>query len=406
MPISGHLENGGGASPLRRGLFRLLVMAATAVLLMFAGLSIFARPSADDFCLAAKVRQLGFFDALSYWYHHWSGRYTSNASLSVLGALGDIVKFYPLAAVFILASTWFSFYFMAKTLARIIPSTLPVVVGTIATVIFISACPDPAQTFYWATGSFTYQLGNVLVILLVALIIRRETTFNQQPLSGFLLFLSAILTIAAIGTNETSLVLTFMIVAGGSWQAIRNRRQTAPYWLTLLFVAIVAALASVLAPGNFERFSTLENDSVLRPAWWLAVFLYLPWVALRILYWLSNPALWISALIILLATADIAKKILYSDGQFRRQFLAAPVLWLGGIFALNAVGFLINRYPLPERAESVVLLLYMLGWYPSVVILAHYFFGERLQKKNGFFQQAATAALLIILLGSSVTQRK
>lgn len=399
MPNFEHLKNGNDADLLSRNLFRILVAAQAAILLMFVGLSIFARPSADDFCMAAKVRQLGFFDALSYWYFHWSGRYTSNFSLSAFGAMGDIVKFYPLAAISVFMATWLSFCYLAFCLAKIIPFSLALVVGTIATVIFISACPDPAQTFYWASGSFTYQLGNVLVILLVALILRREFIVKQQVLRGFILFFSALLTIAAIGANETSLVLTLMIIVCGTCLAISNRRQTIPYWFSLLLVAIIAASASVLAPGNFERFSTLGSDSMLRPSWWLAFFLYLPWVALRILYWLSHPGLWASAFIVLFATTDTAQKILFSDGQFRRQFLYVPVIWLGGIFALNAIGFIINRYPLPERAESVVLLLYMLGWYPSFIIVAHYFWREKLQKPNGFLRLAATAFLIISLLG-------
>lgn len=377
------------------------MLGTIAVLLTFIGLSIFARPSADDFCYAAKVRQLGFFDALSFWYFQWSGRYTSNLTLSAFGALGDIVQIYPYAAIFILVSTWLSFSFLAATVSRcIFFFRFHLLVGAIATIIFLSATPDPAQTFYWVVGSFENQLANIFLTILIALIIRRETVWDRPPWSGIVLLLSVLLMMATIGTNEVSLVLTFMMIVCGSCYAIKTRRKSLSYWVTLLVIAIIAVLASVLAPGNFHRLSSLDTDGMLRPSPWMAVFLYLPWVALRIFYWLSNLGLWASAFIALIATSVAARKMLYSEGIFRRQFLAVPALWIGGILVLNAVGFLINRYPLPERAESVVLLLFMLGWYPSFIILAHFLAGPRIQQLDGGIRFMATALLLISLIGA------
>jgi hypothetical protein len=387
--------------PLHRYLFWALTLGAFALLVMFVGLSIFAWPAADDFCFAAIVRQLGFRDALSFWYFNWSGRYTSNLILSVFGASGNIVAVYPYAAMFVLVSTWLSFSFLAWTIARHIFSfRFPLLAGAIATILFIAGTPDPAQTFYWVTGSFEYQLGNVFLILLIALFIRREAAADGKPLRTVILLLSALLTVAATGANEVSLILTCMLIACGTWYSIRRQRQSRLFWLTLLVISIASILASVLAPGNFQRFLSLGTDKMLRPAPWMAVFLYLPWVALRLLYWLSNLGLWASAFIIFIATAEAARKMLYSEGKFRRQFLAVPAFWIGGIFALNAIGFLINRYPLPERAESVVLLLFLLGWYPSFLILGHFIAGDGIRNLGGRFVLAAMALLLVSMMGT------
>lgn len=92
--------------------------------------------------------------------------------------------------------------------------------------------------------------------------------------------------------------------------------------------------------------------------------------------------------------------MLYSEGKFRRQFLVVPLFWIGGIFTLNAVGFLINGYPLPERAESVVFLLFLLGWYPSFLILGHFIAGDGIRNLGGRFVLAAMALLLVSMMGT------
>ena len=381
--------------------FFALAAGAFFVLLLFAGLSFFARPAADDFCLAAKVRELGFFQAVSFWYFNWAGRYTSNFTLSIFGALGDVVLVYPYAAIFVFAATWLAFCFLARTISRcIIFFRFPLITGTIATVLFLTAVPDPAQTFYWVSGSFTYQLGNVFVIFLVALMIRREKAPEGLPARAFGLLGSAVFAVAAIGANEVSMILTSAVIAGGFVYAMAERRSSVSYWATLTAIGLGAVLACVLAPGNFQRLASLSTDALLRPAPWLAVFLYLPWVALRIVYWLSFLGLWASAIIVLIVTADKAREILYAGNKFRRGFLAVLALWIGAIFLLNAIGFLINRYPLPERAESVVFLLFMLGWYPSFVIAAHWLAGPAVLKTKESVRLAATVLLLIGIIGA------
>jgi len=44
-------------------LIGVLALVATSVLALFISLSFFNYPAADDFCFAAKARQLGFFGA-------------------------------------------------------------------------------------------------------------------------------------------------------------------------------------------------------------------------------------------------------------------------------------------------------------------------------------------------------
>ncbi|MDS4030452.1 MAG: DUF6056 family protein [Candidatus Contendobacter sp.] len=386
-----------------RALIGLLALIVSAIIALFVALSFFDYPSADDFCYATKSRHFGFIGAQEFWYKNWSGRYTLNFAYTTFSLLGDIFKIYHFPPIILLLSTWLGFCFMVTKVSRgKISKSFIFLTGGICTVLFISGTPNIAQTFYWPGGSFTYQIPNVLLLFLLGLLIWRETTAIGKYTRILIFFLSSLLTIIIIGANEISLLLTSVILFCGTIHALWTRRDSRVFWAGLLLIAIGAALVSVLAPGNYERYATLDSVTQLRliltPGF--AMLLYPPWVILRLLYWLSNLGLWASALIVLVITFPIAKTRLYSDGNFKRSFLIFPALWIIMIFVLNGIGFLINRYPLPDRAESVVWLLFLLGWYPSFIILAHFTVGQNIPFDDRRLIQPAIVLLMISLLGS------
>lgn len=379
-----------------------LLLSVSGLFALLLALSFFAYPSADDFCLAVKVRQLGFGGAQAYWYNNWTGRYVSTAAIGAFVAGGDLVESYRFAPIGVLLLTLASFAFLVWSLGRDQHSRRVVLLAAgVMTVLFVAGMPDPAQTFYWLSGSFIYQLGNVFFVVLVALLIWRETRSTAKQYQFVLAFIaSALAAVATIGSNEVSLLLTVFTLSAGTYVAFRARRDSRHFWAALLAVAIAAALVSVIAPGNGLRAASMQGDGQIRPDPWLAALAYLPWTALRVLYWLSGVGIWASALILLWTTGPLSRQLLYSNGRFDKRFLALPIAWVVLMFLLSAVGFLINRYPLPERAESVVGLVFLLGWYPSFVVLAHSWFGDSASSATDRRVHVAGALLVIGLLGS------
>lgn len=381
----------------------LLAGAVTAILTVFIALSVFNYPSADDFCIAASARDLGFFKALVFWYAHWSGRYTLHSVWTLILTPQDIFQIYRITPIVLLVLTWLSFSFLIARITQGRLSTgFSLLLGGVGAVLFIAGIPDVAQTFYWMGGSITYQLANILLLFLLGLLVWRETTAKDHWLQTLIFWLASFLAAAIIGTNEVSLSLTLVILGCGTFYTLRARKDSRLFWIGLLVIASGVAIISLLAPGNIQRQASIDSahDSMLRPGPWLAAVLYLPWVALRILYWLSNLGLWVSAFILLVTTFNIAKARLYVQGTFRKGFLIFPAIWISLIFALSAIGFLINRYPLPERAESVVYLLFLLGWYPSFIILGHFLVRDRIQCDGRRLILPAAALLLINLAGT------
>jgi hypothetical protein len=184
---------------------------------------------------------------------------------------------------------------------------------------------------------------------------------------------AAALAVLIVGANEVSLVLTLLLLAAGTGGAFRAGRSTVAFWGGLLGLAVFAAAVSALAPGNFARAGAeAASPTVLRPPPLLAAVLFLPWTLLRLAYWSSSLGLWAATLLLVGKTWRWARGLLCPGGSFSRCYLRYPAAWAAGLVLLNLIGFVINRYPLPERAESVVWLLFLLGWFPSAVILAHW----------------------------------
>jgi hypothetical protein len=55
---------------------------------------------------------------------------------------------------------------------------------------------------------------------------------------------------------------------------------------------------------------------------------------------------------------------------------------------------------LPERAESVVWLVFLLGWYPSFIVIAHFLAGDKIQFADRRLIPLALVLLIFNLLGA------
>ena len=382
----------------------LFAAVALAIVALFSALAFFAYPAADDFCYAAKARELGFFGAQQFWYQHWAGRYTLNLAYTAFSLSGDLFQLYRYPPILFFSMTWLGFGFLLAQISRGRLSRLSVFTASgVLTVVFIAGTPSVAQTFYWPGGSFTYQLPNILLLFLLGLLIWQESSDITGRARLLIAGLAGLLVILLVGANEVSLLLTASVLLGGTVYAWRQQRASRGVWLVLLVIALAAAAVSLLAPGNQERYAGLGQVTQLRLTPLLALLLYPVWVLLRILYWLAHPGLWASAVLLGVLTWPIARHHLYTvAGTFRSAWLMLPVVWIALLFLLNALGFLVNRYPLPDRAESVIWLLFLLGWYPSFLILGHWV----VQSDTAIVQQAhrwlkpALVLLLISLLGA------
>ena len=210
--------------PLDKILIGILAVVVAAVFTLFIALSFFNYPAADDFCFAAKARQLGFFGAQAFWYEHWSGRYSLNSVWTAIMLSGDIVQIYRFPPIVLLIATGLGFSFLTARIAQgHVSTSFVLLLGGVWTVLFIAGAPDPAQTFYWLGGSITYQMANIFLIFLLGLLVWRETTAKNHRLRTWIFMLSSLLVIATVGANEISLLLTGAILFCGAFHAVWTR---------------------------------------------------------------------------------------------------------------------------------------------------------------------------------------
>jgi hypothetical protein len=385
-----------------RALAHAVALVSSGILAVFAVLALFASPAADDYCYAVKMRDLGFLAAQREWYADWSGRYTANALVSSLTLGQWIERDYGLTAVGVIALTTAAFFaFVCAVLGRSQPWSIRIAAALATAVLFLEGLPDIAQTIYWATGSLTYASGNIALLFLLALLVYMERRGGLGPAKALILLaVAAPLTIFAMGTNEATLVCTLVLLAGAMAVAWRRRHRSRLMLSVLLGIALPAAVLSLAAPGNQARAASLAGDTMLRPSGYVAAVLYLPWVVLRLGYWLANVGVWASAVLVIAATWAKAQARLRPQGAFDRRWFIVPAGWLALLFLVNGLGFAVNHYPLPERAESVTYLVFLLGWYPSSVILYHALSRPPESQPSPRVVSVATALLIVGLAGA------
>ncbi|EXF96295.1 hypothetical protein HK44_020775 [Pseudomonas fluorescens HK44] len=381
----------------------LIGAVALSIVFLFSVLSLFSFPAVDDFAYFDQVNQFGFWGAQREWYMHWSGRYTATAVMSIFAELPGGERYYflgPLSAIALSLMTTFTFF--QSVVGRKLPLLTTCVCSLAFWVIYISGLPNIAQSVYWDMGIADYQLANVALLFVLAVAARREFYPSNNYLIIALRFLTAaVITAIAVGSNELTMISVLTILSALLFLAVRLRRDSARFWLAILVIGVVCSFISVLAPGNAVRAASLTSNGLIRPPTWLATIMFVPWVILRATNWLANPALWASAVLLHFATRDQFHQLFFRDGQFQYKWLYFPLAWVVLLFALNGVGFLINHYPLPDRAECVVYFVFLLGCYPTLIILFHWAFKGAPLRASASFVHVVQILLVISLLGSA-----
>jgi hypothetical protein len=382
--------------------FNLILFVSLSVILVFITLSIAAFPAADDYCYAIKVGKLGFVGSQLDWYFNWSGRFSATALMSLISMAGDIGDTYSQVLIVAqLVTVAAVFLFLRSLFQQQFPLRYVLLTSLTFYVIFLTGLPDTAQYIYWTMGIADYALGNVALLLLLAIAAQCELGGMTNRVLSILLFVTAaILSIIAVGTNELTMFCVMALLLGATALAIKHHTESVWFWIGLFIIAVLGALVSIFAPGNLARAQSLATDGMLRPPGVLAAVLFFPWFLLRAAYWLANPAIWVSALIVLILSRESAINVLYRDKVFQRRWLYVPVFWATLLLALTGLGFAIDHYPLPERAESTVWLVFLLGWYPSFIIIFHYTVGDHAANFFEPFKRLAVVFLAISILGS------
>lgn len=350
-------KNGVPALESNKILTWIILISTAAYIGVYLCLSFYAHPAADDFNFANKLIQEGFLNSQHSTYLTWSGRYTSTALISGFIAAFDLLHGFWLLPLFLIVTTGASFVALAHSIWKESKPTLTILCyGLSLTALYLSGLPSMSETIYWLAGGITYQLGNSLYVLLLAVLIklhRGEATTRLVAAAGLLVLVIA-------GLNETIMLLQTMSLAVMATYAFARKTPQRQRLLMLTLTSLVGAAIVAVAPGNAVRSSYFPaaHDIVF------SIKESVRWGAIRFVLWGMSPVLWPATLLWVAATASNVP-----SAAFRPRFAnagCAALLWLSMLAAMFFPAFWSMGSAPPHRTLSINYMLFLVGWFLMV----------------------------------------
>jgi hypothetical protein len=399
--------NGGTpmVTPARpRGAHFALLLDIAAILAMllalapFFVLSRYAHPSYDDWCDAARTREMGLLAAVKWIYLNFSGRFVavtishldpiSGTSMAAYRVFSAVVLGALLLGVF-----WLTYEVLRRRVgrARIAESALA------AFLIYLCVMPSTGEAFYWYTGAAVTTCGMIFGLFAFAAMTRSHRA--ESSVSAWIFALMAgLLAALAAGTNEIVL-LPFGFTLLVLWFLSRRYARARSHLLLVpLFLAAAVGVVDVLAPGNYKRAAMTGGlRSVAGPLAGSVASL-----ASALVDWMSRGPI-IIATTALIVAGVLASARVTSDSAWRRTSWVIPL----AVGALNVWGILFFTHwasgiafrPPPDRVLNVALLFFMLTTAPAAFMAGVQLLGRY---GDAVSQVAAARPWMMLLLAMTL----
>lgn len=332
------------------------------VLLPFLLLTLYNHPQADDYGFAVRDRTYSFWETQVIYYMNWTGRYFSTNTAFQINPLiyGNFGIYGLYSLLLILLLTASSCLFFHQLLQKHLNAVKTLALATLLLCLYLMQMPSISESLFWLPGYLTYQLPNIMMLLLLTLLL---SFFRTGSSTSKILYiaLAALLCVAIVGSNEMAIVMAFttiLFVLYSNWKDKQNR----PYLLFLFFICVVACLAAVLAPGNYARMEDHPNAS--KPVW---SSIYAAFLTVVSFYrWLS-PLLVASVLYIIYWGLPLAEKT--KDSRiFKADLRHSSTYYIITLFLMQfAFTWAVGERPTP-RVENVIYFFFVFGWFYNVQV--------------------------------------
>jgi len=142
----------------------LLIFVLTLANLTHGFIGSFSRYGADDYCTAGKLNSLGFWNAQSFWYNNWTGRYSFTFFVSIFELFESSIT--SVLPYFFIILLYLSFYVFFNTIFKKIEvekqRLFSLLFTSLVVFIILFTVPNIRQNLYWMTGSTTYFLPIII----------------------------------------------------------------------------------------------------------------------------------------------------------------------------------------------------------------------------------------------------
>lgn len=235
------------------------IFAFAIALLVFAYLGTFSRYQADDYCIAAYVRLMGFWKTQTHMYTNWANSFTTNFLLSTIVLVGP--RILPVLPALVLLLWVFTIYWFISNALPSLVHGIAILLAEMLVFFVILEAPDRYQILYWLSGMIPYLLSLVLLTFLggITLVMAKRIIIKPNMMMYFGMGLASFF---IGGFSETTVALqtgVFALALIGVWcthkKGIPRRR------IILLGIGFVSTFLSMLvliiAPGNIVRQALL-----------------------------------------------------------------------------------------------------------------------------------------------------
>ena len=247
------------ATPAAAAAYAVSTLLLAAPLLAHAYVGLFTRYMADDYCTAAALRAEGLLGMQRVFYLGWSGRFSFTLTAGLVEMLGTAVV--PVLPAFMLAA-WLAALVWAASqfgLGRRDACLLSLLI------VFATLDDNEGgvyEALYWQTGSLTYTLPLVLLVLLGGALARLYFR-GAGRVGARRLALFGAAAFYAGGFSETSVVMQTAALCMALAVCLRRRREEASRRVAraagaALLGSLLALSVVALAPGNRVRQAAIQ----------------------------------------------------------------------------------------------------------------------------------------------------
>lgn len=361
----------------------IIIIVGILTILPFIILSFFNHPTSDDFYFFNKSRDLGFWNAQVSWYNEWTGRYFSTAVLSLYPLLTKSFFLYKIIPVVLLLSLLGSIYYLSSILFSNLKKGNFIVLTLCLVTLYLLQMPLVSQGFYWLAGSISYQLGNILSILLFCFIIQLIKT-NKR----IYMILSILFTVFVVGSNETGMILIdFLLGIIFFYNLYQNKKINYSLLIVLIFAAIFSMIV-FKSPGNVVREAVYPDKHLIGYAFLKSISAVKAYLGI-----------WMPLIIIFtFIYYDYFNK--NEQTSSHKVFDVNPILVFIIVCFLPFVGFFVSYWSIgylpPLRTINTIYLYFLIGFlYLNFVLLYRL---KKVNKQYIVFSKGVRYLLYVVLI--------
>lgn len=239
----------------------------------------FVRPNADDYTYTVFTHGKTIAQFITHEYDRWTGRFTSQFWYSIayrlFGPHAEQLSHpnywvWPVIVILTLIASLYRYAcFLCKRNRKLVDNRVVTPLYLTATIVFLyMLSAHVGVVWYNISMSVVYQLGGIHILLHMVLLCGvvhsmycvkgRRWQWWQFPALGIL----AISAFSTSGYNESLALMSIIFYGVGLLWSLLHHRKSAPFWITVVVMAIAGGVVSYLAPGNRVRIAGATPTNV------------------------------------------------------------------------------------------------------------------------------------------------